>query len=826
MRFDRFTERAQDAATRAYEIVRRYGHSQVDTEHVFLALLEQEDGAVPQILTALTADGAAMIDRLDRELRASPKVSVYGGGVGQVFYTPRIRTVLELSQGEANRLKDEYISTEHIFLAILSERNTPSSRIVQEFGITRERVLEAIQELRGGQRVTNRQAESRYRTLDKYSRDLTQAARDGRLDPVIGRDSEILRVIQVLSRRTKNNPVLIGEAGVGKTAIVEGLAQKIITSDVPENLLNKRVVALDLGAMIAGSRFRGEFEERLKAAMEEIQRAQGEIILFIDELHTVVGAGSAQGAMDASNMLKPALARGELQCVGATTLDEYRQYVERDAALERRFAPVFVDEPSVEETIEMLHGLRGRYEAHHSVVFSPAAIDAAVKLSARYVTDRRLPDKAIDLMDEAAAKLRVALHTLPPGLKHLKTEIDALLAAEEEASAARDYERAQVSKADRLRLETEFNQLRESWQSEQKLDEIVDEHDVAEVIASWTGIPTSQMMETETVKLLEMEERLHERIVGQEQAIAALSDAIRRSRSGLSDPRRPIGSFIFLGSSGVGKTELAKALAEFMFDDEDALIRVDMSEYREQHTVSRLFGAPPGYVGYEQGGQLTEQVRRRPYSVVLFDEIEKAHPDVWNALLQLLDDGRLTDGQGRVVNFRNAVIVMTSNVGTSFVKKSGALGFAGMAAAEKENHKRIEEALKQTFRPEFINRIDEIIIFEPLTQENVVEIVKLQVKDVQARLAEHANLSIELTEPAQRWLAQQGLDKDFGARPLKRAIQRYVESALSIRLLKGEFKSGDRIRIDADDDGLTFLLLESAPLPQPVEALVESVAIE
>jgi len=825
MRFDRFTERAQDAATRAYEIVRRYGHTQVDTEHVFLALLEQQDGAVPQILTALNADGAAMIDRLDAELRASPKVSVYGGGVGQVFYTPRIRTVLELSQGEANRLKDEYISTEHIFLAILSERNTASARILQEFGVTRDGVLEAIKEIRGGQRVTNRQAESRYRTLEKYSRDLTQMARDGHLDPVIGRDAEILRVIQVLSRRTKNNPVLIGEAGVGKTAIVEGLAQKIIASDVPENLLNKRVVSLDLGAMIAGSRFRGEFEERLKAAMEEIQRAQGEIILFIDELHTVVGAGSAQGAMDASNMLKPALARGELQCVGATTLDEYRQYIERDAALERRFAPVFVDEPSLEETIEMLQGLRGRYEEHHNVTFSDAAIVAAAKLSSRYVTDRRLPDKAIDLMDEAAAKLRVALHTLPSELKSLKAEIEALLTEEEEASAARDYERAQITKADRLRLETEFNELRETWQNEQKLDDVVDDDDIAEVISSWTGIPVTQMLETETTKLLHMEERLHERIIGQEQAIAALADAIRRSRSGLSDPRRPIGSFIFLGSSGVGKTELAKALAEFLFDDEDALIRVDMSEYREQHTVSRLFGAPPGYVGYEQGGQLTEQVRRRPYSVVLFDEIEKAHPDVWNALLQMLDDGRLTDGQGRVVNFRNAVIVMTSNVGTSFVKKSGALGFAGMASAEKENHKRIEEALKQTFRPEFINRIDEIIIFEPLNEEDVVEIVKLQIKDVQARLAEHGNLSIELTEAAEHWLAQQGLDKDFGARPLKRAIQRYVESALSMRLLRGEFKSGDRIRIDVEDDGLTFTLLESAPeLPQPVEEMADSLS--
>ena len=822
MRFDRFTERAQDAAARAYEIVQRYGHSQVDTEHVFLALLEQQDGAVPQILTALNADTAVLQERLDRELRASPRVSVYGGGVGQVYYTPRIRTVLELSQGEATRLKDEFISTEHIFLAILSERNTPSARIVSELGISREAVLNAIMELRGGQRVTSRQAESRYRTLEKYSRDLTQMARDGRLDPVIGRDAEILRVIQVLSRRTKNNPVLIGEAGVGKTAIVEGLAQKIIISDVPENLLNKRVVSLDLGAMIAGSRFRGEFEERLKASMEEIQRAQGEIILFIDELHTVVGAGSAQGAMDASNMMKPALARGELQCVGATTLDEYRQYIERDSALERRFAPVFVDEPTVDETIEMLRGLRDRYEAHHSVQFSDAAIVAAVKLSARYVTDRRLPDKAIDLMDEAAAKLRVALHTLPPDLKAKKTAIDQLLTSEEEASAARDYERAQVSKAERLRLETEFTVLRDAWRSEQRLDEIVDERDVTEVIASWTGIPVSQMMETEAQKLLHMEGRLHERIVGQERAISALSDAIRRSRSGLSDPRRPIGSFIFLGSSGVGKTELAKALAEFLFDDEEALIRVDMSEYREQHTVSRLFGAPPGYVGYEQGGQLTEQVRRRPYSVVLFDEIEKAHPDVWNSLLQLLDDGRLTDGQGRVVNFRNAVIVMTSNVGTSFVKRSGALGFAGMAASEREDHKRIEEALKQTFRPEFINRIDEIIIFEPLSEADVVEIVALQLKDVQMRLAEHGNLSIELTEGAQHWLAQQGFDKDFGARPLKRAIQRYVESPLSVRLLRGEFKSGDRVRIDVVDDQLDFILLESGPVPQKaVEELAE-----
>jgi ATP-dependent Clp protease ATP-binding subunit ClpC len=821
MRFDRFTERAQDAAARAYEVVQRYGHTQVDTEHLFLALLEQNDGAVPQILEQLNVEIAAIRSRVDEELRSSPKVAVYGGGVGQIFYTPRIRTVLELAQGEANRLKDEFISTEHLFLAILSERNTPAARILQEFAVTRERILDGVKKLRGGQRVTDPQAESRYRTLDKYSRDLTQLAREGKLDPVIGRDQEILRVIQVLSRRTKNNPVLIGEAGVGKTAIVEGLAQKINDSDVPENLLNKRVVSLDLGAMIAGSRFRGEFEERLKAAMEEIQRSQGEIILFIDELHTVVGAGAAQGAMDASNMMKPALARGELQCVGATTLDEYRQYIERDSALERRFAPVFVDEPSVDETIEMLHGLRDRYEAHHQVTYSDQALVAAARLSARYVNDRQLPDKAIDLIDEAAAKLRVALYTLPPELKELKRDLDHFKVEEEEAHTVRDYERAATKRADRLRIEKEFEEKRSSWQAENMLDEVVDENDIAEVVAVWTGIPVTQLLETEAKKLLHMEARLHERVIGQKRAVAALSDAIRRSRSGLSDPRRPMGSFIFLGSSGVGKTELAKALADFMFDDEDALIRVDMSEYREQHTVSRLFGAPPGYVGYEQGGQLTEQIRRRPYSVVLFDEIEKAHPDVWNALLQLLDDGRLTDGQGRTVNFRNTIVIMTSNVGTSFVKRSGALGFVGMRDPEQEaEHKRIEESLKETFRPEFINRIDETIIFEPLSKEDVLNIVDLQMKEVRSRLDEHG-LQIELTKEAKEWLAEQGYDEVFGARPLKRALQRYVESPLSIKLLEGEFGKGDTVLVTVQDDQLLFSLQDK----EDVEVVEDELAV-
>ncbi|HET7010151.1 MAG TPA: AAA family ATPase [Anaerolineales bacterium] len=808
MRFDRFTERAQDAAQRAAEIIQRYGHNQIDTEHILLALIEQPQGVISQILEKLNIDIEALTDRIDQQLRASPKANIYGGGAGQIFITPRVKRVVDMANEEANRLNDEYISTEHIFLAILSERNTAIARLLADEGITKERVNEAIKDIRGGQRVTDRKAESRYRTLEKYSRDLTQLAKEGKLDPVIGRDKEILRVIQILSRRTKNNPVLIGEAGVGKTAIVEGLAQKIAANDVPEILMGKRVVSLDLGAMIAGSRFRGEFEERLKAAIEEIQRSEGEIILMIDELHTVVGAGAAQGAMDASNMLKPALARGELQCVGATTLDEYHKYIEKDAALERRFAPVYVDEPSVEETIKMLHGLRDRYEAHHKVRFTDAALEAAAKLSQRYVTDRSLPDKAIDLMDEAAAKLRVALYSLPTELKALKGDIDRLMAEEEQAGNERDYERAAEKKALRLRLEDDFRTQRDTWESEHQLDELVDENDIAEVVAQWTGIPVSQMMENEAERLLRMEERLHERIIGQDEAIHALSDAIRRARAGLKDPRRPIGSFIFLGASGVGKTELAKALAEFMFDDEEALIRIDMSEYREEHTVSRLFGAPPGYVGYEEGGQLTEAVRRRPYRVILFDEIEKAHPEVWNALLQILDDGRLTDGQGHIVDFRNTVLVMTSNLGTEFVTRSGSLGFrvkGGAEGARDQQEEKIEKALKETFRPEFLNRIDEIIIFSPLSLEDMERIVELQLREVQGRLSEHG-LTVELSEAARKWLARAGFDPAFGARPLRRAMQKYIESPLSVKLLQGEFSQGDTVTVDVDEksEGVVF----------------------
>ena len=826
MRFDRFTERAQEVAQRAAEIIQRYGHNQIDTEHILLSLIEQPDGVISQLLEIMNVDGDMLTERLDYILKTSPKANIFGGGAGQIFITPRVKRIIDLANEEANRLKDEYISTEHIFLAILSERSTPAARLLEGAGVTKDRVLEAINQLRGGQRVTDPQAETRYRTLEKYSRDLTQMAREGKLDPVIGRDAEILRVIQILSRRTKNNPVLIGEAGVGKTAIVEGLAQKIAANDVPEILTGKKVVSLDLSAMIAGSRFRGEFEERLKATIEEVQRAEGEIILFIDELHTVVGAGAAQGAMDASNMLKPALARGELQAVGASTLDEYQKHIEKDAALERRFAPVYVEEPSEEDTVLMLHGLRDRYEAHHKVRFSDEALEAAAKLSARYLTDRRLPDKAIDLMDEAAAKLRIALFSLPDELKVLKQELERTRAEEEHAGQERDYERAAQKKAERLRMEEEYQEKRLKWEAEHELDEVVDSEDVAEVLAQWTGIPVSQMMETEAEKLLKMEDRLHERIIGQDEAISAVSDAIRRSRSGLKDPKRPIGSFIFIGPSGVGKTELAKALAEFMFDDEDALVRIDMSEYREQHTVSRLFGAPPGYVGYEEGGQLTEAVRRRPYRVILFDEIEKAHPEVWNALLQILDDGRLTDGQGRVVNFRNTVLIMTSNLGTEYVRKSGSLGFLqpGDDGEDREAHKKIEKALKDTFRPEFLNRIDEIITFSHLSVEDMQKIVKLQMGEIHERIIDQG-LEVRLTDEASKWLADQGFDPAFGARPLKRALQKFVESPLSIKILEGEFGPGDIVEVGVaeDGDGMSFTLKgkKKAKQPEKVEEEVE-----
>jgi len=830
MRFDRFTKSAQAVAQRAVNLMTQYGHSQVDVEHLLLALIQQEDSPVLGLLSGLGVDPGQMAETLDAMLRSNPRPGIYGaGGHQQVFITPRVKRVLDLSQEEANELGDEYISIEHLLLAIARERNTPVARLLAEQNLTYERVKRAVVEMRGGQQSGSPREETKYRTLARYSQDLTQMARENKLDPVVGREAEIQRVIQVLVRRTKNNPVLIGEPGVGKTAIVEGLAQKIANDDVPEILKHKRLLLLDLGALVAGTRFRGEFEERLKSILEEIRKSEGENILFIDELHTVVGAGNAQGALDASNMIKPALARGILQCIGATTLDEYRQYIEKDGALERRFAPVFVSEPTVEDTIEMLRGLRDRYEAHHKVRISDEALIAAAELSHRYVTDRHLPDKAIDLMDEAAAKLRVRLFTLPPELKEMEAEINRLRAEEEAAGNVRNYERAAELKAQRLRTEQDFAQQREEWLARHQLDDVVEAEDIAEVVSAWTGIPVYQVLETEADKLLRMEEGLRKRIVGQDEAIGVIADAIRRARAGLKDPRRPIGSFVFLGASGVGKTETAKALAEYLFDDEDALLRVDMSEYREAHTVSRLFGAPPGYVGYDQGGQLTEAVRRRPYQVVLFDEIEKAHPDVWNALLQILDEGQLTDGQGRTVSFRNTVVIMTSNVGTDYAYRGGALGFArGKDEEDEQRRRRTLDALKETFRPEFINRVDEIIVFNNLTLEDVEEIVDLQMQEVREQLQAHG-LQVTLTPEARRWLAEQGFDPQFGARPLRRVIQRYVESPLSVELLQGRFAEGGDIEVALEDDGgtLTFHYepvaeVSSAEVPDAAKAKQEA----
>jgi ATP-dependent Clp protease ATP-binding subunit ClpC len=819
MRFDRFTEKAQEAAMRALEILQKYKHSQVDTEHLFLALVQQADGTVPQILEKLGASTEVIARKLERVLESAPRANnvPYGAmPTAQVFITPRLKRVMDVANEEANKLQDEYISTEHILLAIASERNTPSANILRDANLSKERIYGAVEEVRGGQRVTEPNAESKYQVLERYGRDLTEVARQGKLDPVIGREAEILRVMQVLCRRTKNNPVLIGEAGVGKTAIAEGLAQRIVDNDVPEILEGRKLISLDLGAMLAGTRFRGEFEERLKAAMDEVRRSEGEIILFIDELHTVVGAGNAAGAMDASNMLKPALARGELQCIGATTLDEYRQHIEKDAALERRFAPIHVDEPSMEDSIEILRGLRTRYEDHHGITYTDEALEQAVKLTSRYVTERKLPDKAIDAIDEAAAKLRVAMYSMPKELKGLKVEIEEMGEVEEEAWADRDYEKAAQIKTDLVRMREEFKDGLKRWKADANLDDVVEASDVAHVIHSWTGIPVVDLLEAEAEKLLRMEEHLHMRIVGQEKGIAAVSDAIRRARSGLKDPKRPIGTFLFLGPTGVGKTELAKALAAFLFDDEDALLRVDMSEYREGHTVSRLFGAPPGYVGYDQGGQLTEQVRRRPFRVILFDEIEKAHPEVWNTLLQIMDDGRMTDGHGRTVDFRNTVIIMTSNVGAEVVKR-GSLGFMTPELDEsKLKEDEYSKQLKRMFRPEFLNRIDEIIVFDPLTRENVREIVVLLMGEIEKRLDE-MGITVELTEAARSHLAEIGFDAEYGARPLRRLLQKRVENELSRRLLRGDYQTGDHIVVDwrENEEGAMELIFERQE-PEPI----------
>ena len=809
LRADDFTEQAQQALHNSQELVRRYRHSQWDVEHIFLALVAEEAGIPAKILAELGVSTAAVKSRLEQLLEASPQLAQ---PANQIYTTPRIQRLLDTAREESQRLKDEYISVEHLFIAALREPQGDSARVVQEFGLDQERVYQALTTIRGGHRVDDRRAESRYRALEKYSIDLTKLAREGKLDPVIGRDAEIRRVTQTLTRRKKNNPVIIGEAGVGKTAIAEGLAARVATGDVPDSLKGRRVLALDMGALVAGSKFRGEFEERLKAVMDEVKQGQGEIILFLDEIHTMVGAGAAEGGIDASNLLKPALARGELQCIGATTADEYRRYIEKDAALERRFQPVYLEEPTVEETVLILEALRPRYEAHHKVKIDDSALVAAARLSDRYITSRQLPDKAIDFIDEAASKLRIDAEGLPYNFQELENRIRRLADQEEAAAQRSEYEQAAQLRTERLKLAEEYEAERARLQQDRKIDMVVDERDIADLVSSWTGIPTGRLLEQEAQRLVHMEDTLHERLIGQEEAVTAVSEAIRRSRSGLSNPRRPIGSFIFLGPTGVGKTELSKALAEFLFDDESNMVRIDMSEYMEKHAVSRLVGAPPGYVGYDEGGQLTEAVRRRPYRVILFDEIEKAHPEVFNILLQILEDGRLTDGHGRTVDFRNTVVIMTSNLGTSYLNRQG-FGFnpAGPSPEDAKDRleKSVNDALKQAFRPEFLNRIDETIIFHPLTREQIVQVVDLMVKDVALRLQEQ-EITFELTEAAAAWLAEEGFDPVYGARPLRRAIQRHLENPLSKGILSGEFQAGDHLVVDTGEAGLRLVKAMSA----------------
>ena len=857
MKIERFTDKAREALSDANELAKQYNNSQIEVEHMLAALLNQDGGITQQIIQKVGGNVAAARRIVDNEIERLPRV--YGGSEPGI--SPRLRKVLEVAWQEMNNFKDEYLSVEHILLAMFDGSDAGAQRALKAAGLTRDLVLKALTEIRGSQRVTDQNPEGKYQALEKYGRNLTELASQGKLDPVIGRDEEIRRVIQVLSRRTKNNPVLIGEPGVGKTAIVEGLAQRIVRGDVPKTLADKQVVVLDLGALVAGAKYRGEFEERLKAVLKEVTNAEGGIILFIDELHTLVGAGAAEGAMDASNMLKPMLSRGELHCIGATTLDEYRKHIEKDAALERRFQPVMVEQPSVEDTISILRGLKQRYEVHHGVRIQDSALVAAAMLSNRYITDRFLPDKAIDLVDEAASRRRVELDSTPSEIdaldrriRQLQIEHEALKKETDAASRERrarveqeianlqeqlhslklslESEREPVEEIRRLKKELEQAQVEEekaeregrldeagrlrhgiipeleghihemeskltSLKGARMLKEEVDAEDIAEIVSKWTHIPVSKLMEAEVQKLLTMEDRLRERVVGQEQALQVVADAIRRSRAGLQDPNRPLASFLFLGPTGVGKTELARALAEFLFDDERAIVRIDMSEYMEKHSVSRLIGAPPGYIGYEEGGQLTEAVRRRPYSVVLFDEIEKAAPEVFNVLLQILDDGRLTDGQGRTVDFKNTVIIMTSNVGNRWLHE-----YDGMD--EDEIQRSVRQRLREEgFRPEFINRIDEVIIFHQLTRKQMRDIVEIQINHLRPRLAER-HITLHLSEAAKELLANEGYDPQFGARPLKRVIQREVENRIARAILDGTLRDGDTLEIDAKDGKLTI----------------------
>jgi ATP-dependent Clp protease ATP-binding subunit ClpB len=868
MNINKYTEKAQEAILGAQQLADHEGHPEITPEHLLLTLVDQQGGIVPEILRKMNVDPAAVSTAIRTELGRNPRA--HGGS--QPSLSARLRQVTNAAEAEAERLKDEFVSTEHLLLAIAGEGGrAPAARILQQFGAGHDAILQAMTSIRGSQRVTSQNPEGTYQALERYGRDLTDLARKGKLDPVIGRDDEIRRVIQVLSRRTKNNPVLIGEPGVGKTAVVEGLAQRIMRQDVPEGLKNKKIVALDMGALVAGAKYRGEFEERLKAVLKEVADAQGQIVLFIDELHTVVGAGAAEGAVDAANMLKPMLARGELHTIGATTLDEYRKHIEKDAALERRFQPVMVGEPTVEDTISILRGLRERYEIHHGVKFKDSALVAAAVLSNRYITDRFLPDKAIDLIDEAASRLRMEIDSMPAELdevqrrimqleierealrkesdaaskerlqklekeladlkeeknrlsthwhqeketiqrsRTLKEELEQVRLEIERAQRAGDYAKASELQYGRLpemeqKIKDQEAKLAEIQKGQRMLKEEVDEEDIADVVSRWTHIPVSRLMEGEIQKLLRMEERLHLRVVGQDEAIRAVANAIRRARAGLQDPNRPLGSFIFLGPTGVGKTELARALAEFLFDDEQAMIRIDMSEYQEKHTVSRLIGAPPGYVGYEEAGQLTEAVRRRPYSVVLFDEIEKAHPEVLNVMLQLLDDRRLTDGKGRTVDFKNTVVIMTSNLGSQYLAEAAQRG-AGLKTPEIQIdegvRREVMDTLRAHFRPEFLNRVDEIIIFQPLTREQMRTIIDIQLRGLMKRL-EDRKIRVELTDRAKDLLIEEGYDPTYGARPLKRTIQRQVLDALAMRVLQGEFREGDVIRIDASGGQLTF----------------------